>query len=122
MKEVIILKANSVEKIETKWGNLTWYASKKLGNSTKMTTGTCVIKPGRENPFHKHSNCYEVLTVIKGEILHYLDGQKAIKMKPGDTISIPPNLAHKAKNTGKSNAIMFIAFNSGKRKMEIISN
>jgi len=122
MKKVIILKAKSAEKVKAKWGTLTWYANKNLENSTKMTTGMCIIKPGCENPLHKHSNCYEILTLIEGKILHHIDGKRIIPMKPGDTISIPPGIPHKAKNIGKSNAIMFIAFNSANRKMKIISN
>ena len=46
MNKTILLKAKDAEKIEGQWGNLTWYASRKLGNSTEMTVGKCVIKPG----------------------------------------------------------------------------
>ena len=45
------------------WGALTWYANRELGNSTEMTVGRCVLKPGKSNPRHYHPNCSEIVVV-----------------------------------------------------------
>ena len=117
MKEAVVLKANEAVVEEFDWGRLYWFASGKLGNSDKMTIGKCIIKPGYENPRHKHSNCQEVLHVLAGKILHYVE-DKYFQMSSGDTITIPSGLLHSAKNTGSEDAILMIAFSSAERQTQ----
>ncbi len=117
MNKTILLKAKDAEKIEGQWGNLTWYASRKLGNSTEMTVGKCVIKPGCENPLHSHPNCHEILTLLQGKISHVIEDGKEVEMEPGDTISVPRNIPHKARNIGNTDAVMYISFDSADREM-----
>ena len=95
MKETMVLKANEAYVEEFDWGKLHWFASGKLGNSDKMTIGKCIIKPGCENPRHKHSNCQEVLHVLAGKIIHYVE-DKYFQMGSGDTITVPSGLLHSA--------------------------
>ncbi|HBC86517.1 MAG TPA: cupin domain-containing protein [Lentisphaeria bacterium] len=117
MRKTRILKSKDSEKIEAAWGNLTWYASRKLGNTEEMTVGKCVIKPGCENPLHSHPNCSEILTVIEGKISHVIEDGKEVEMEAGDTISVPPNIPHKARNIGSADAVMYISFDSADREM-----
>ena len=74
MDKARILRANECDTVEADWGCLTWYASGGLGNSSDMTVGKCVLRPGRENPLHSHPNCSEVLVVLQGQILHTIEG------------------------------------------------
>ncbi|HCE42562.1 MAG TPA: cupin domain-containing protein [Lentisphaeria bacterium] len=117
MKKTRILKLKNADKIETDWGGLTWYAGRKLGNTESMTIGKCVIRPGCENPLHSHPNCSEILTVIEGKISHVIEDGKEVEMEAGDTISVPPNIPHKARNIGTCDAIMYISFDSADREM-----
>lgn len=110
-----LLAAQDGEQEEFEWGQLTWYANRKLGNSEEMTLGRCIIKPGQSNPRHHHPNCEEALQVVQGEIEHTL-GDEAFKMGPGDTIVIPANIVHNATNVGDSDAIMTIVFSTADRK------
>jgi len=98
------------------WGNLTWFAGRSLGNSTEMTIGRCLLKPGQGNPRHYHPNCSEILVVLQGRIEHTgPDGQK-VEMGEGDTVTIPANIWHHATNIGETEAILFIAFSSADRQ------
>ncbi|HUU59086.1 MAG TPA: cupin domain-containing protein [Phycisphaerae bacterium] len=111
-----ILRASQCEKAEADWGSLTWYAGAKLGNCEEMTIGQCVIRPGQENPLHRHPNCSEVLVVLQGTVLHTIEEGKQVELGPGDTITLPPNLPHKARNVSDADAVLLIAFSSADRE------
>ena len=116
MQKSIILRSDQCDILEDAWGSLTWYASAKLGNSQDMTIGKCIIKPGCENPFHSHPNCSEVLVLVQGRIKHLIEDGHEVEMSPGDVITLPPNLPHKARNVSDEDAVMFIAFSSADRE------
>jgi quercetin dioxygenase-like cupin family protein len=97
------------------WGYLNWFVNAQIGNSSEMTLGKCTIKPGQENPRHYHPNCEEILQVISGTIAHTM-GDDVFEMGPGDTIVIPPNIMHNARNVGSQDAVMTIAFSSADRQ------
>lgn len=113
MINIVKPEKNKVE--VTEWGSLTWFASKELCNSEGVTVGRCIIKPGCANPRHFHPNCDEVLYVLEGTILHTYEGEE-IRMEKGDTILIPANIPHHAKNIGENDAVLSIAFSSGQRQ------
>jgi quercetin dioxygenase-like cupin family protein len=118
MQKANILRAHECEVIGMDWGQLTWYASGKLGNSDDITVGKCVIKPGRENPLHSHPNCAEVLVVQQGRIAHVVEGGKEVEMGAGDVITLPTDLPHKARNLGDEDAVLLIAFTSADRETQ----
>lgn len=118
MSKATVLKGDAVERITAEWGELTWYASGKLGNSADMTVGKCVIRPGCENPLHSHPNCSETLVVTAGRIAHIVEDGRRVELGPGDTITIPAGLLHNARCVSDEPAEMFIAFSSAERKME----
>ena len=113
--EKAVARAKTTPAQDFEWGQLNWYVSRPLGNSTTMTAGRCVLKPGHFNPRHRHPNCDEVLFVVSGKIIHTL-GAEEIEMGPGDVISIPTNVVHNAKNIGKDDAVLLIAFSSADRE------
>ena len=98
------------------WGGLTWFANRELGNSTEMTIGRCVLKPGQGNPRHYHPNCSEILVVVQGRIRHTCAEGKEAELGEGDTVTIPPNVWHCATNIGQTEAVLFIAFSSADRQ------
>lgn len=118
MEKAIILKENDNEKFEFDWGNLTWYASRKLGNSNEMTVGKCVLYLGKGNPAHCHPNCSEILTVIQGRIMHQIEDGKEVEMGVGDTITLPANMPHLARNIGEENAVLMVAFPTADREVK----
>jgi len=116
MKSAKLLRAHQAQVQETDWGRLTWLASGKLGNSGTMTVGRCLIRPGKANPRHNHPNCEEVLHVLAGRIVHTLDEQREVELSVGDTIAVPPNLVHNARNIGAEDAVLAICFSSPDRQ------
>lgn len=112
------LKTKSEHKIEPQtWGRLEWYVSAEIGNSETMTVGKCVISPGQANGRHWHPNCDEILTVLKGKIIHSWDDEE-FEMNEGDVISIPTGVVHNARNVGDTDAELSISFSSAYRKSE----
>jgi quercetin dioxygenase-like cupin family protein/type 1 glutamine amidotransferase len=96
------------------WGKLEWFASRALGNSTFMTVGIATINPGKENPVHRHPNCDEILHVLQGQIMNRV-GDKEYEMHAGDTVTIPEGTPHNARNIGKDDAVLAIAYNTPDR-------
>lgn len=115
-KTIQLAPAEEAERFDFDWGSLTWYASGSIGNSDEVTVGSCRLRPGCSNPRHYHPNCSEILVVIQGLIRHTTaDGTKS-EMRPGDTVTILPNVWHQATNTGDSEALLFIVFTSADRQ------
>jgi oxalate decarboxylase/phosphoglucose isomerase-like protein (cupin superfamily) len=54
------------------------------------------IKPGFFLPRHHHKIMTEVFYILEGEVELIFDDQ-SITCKPGDTITVPPNVWHAAK-------------------------
>jgi len=118
MNTPAVLKSSGREIIEADWGRLVWFASGKLGNSADMTAGQCIIKPGCENPLHSHPNCSEVLHVVQGAIMHTAAGGAEVRLAEGDTIVVPPDFPHQARNVGDIDAVLLIAFSSADRQVK----
>jgi len=114
--DIQILTQTQTLKSDFDWGNLTWFAGRSLGNSTEMTIGRCILKPGQGNPRHYHPNCTEILVVMQGHIEHTGPGAEKVKLGEGDTVTIPANIWHHATNIGETDAILFIAFSSADRQ------
>jgi quercetin dioxygenase-like cupin family protein len=109
-----VLTAAEAKPESQPWGELVWYASRELGNSTHVTTGQATIRPGQQNPPHWHPNCDEVLHVLSGHIMNWMGDQK-VEMKAGDTVVIPEGVVHYAQNIGTEDAVLTIAYNSADR-------
>jgi quercetin dioxygenase-like cupin family protein len=112
-----IIMANDAIVEHFDWGRLVWFASGSIGNSDAMTLGRCIMKPGHENPRHTHPNCEELLQVISGRILHTL-ADESFEMGPGDTIAIPQDVVHNARNIGAEDAVLTIVFSSAMRQTQ----
>ena len=97
------------------WGRLMWFVGGSIGTSEAMTRGRGIGKPGQENPRHTHPNCEEILQVVSGRILHTL-ADDSFEMSPGDTIAIPQNIVHNARNIGTEEAVLTIVFSSAMRE------
>jgi len=116
VREAVVTRASQNEVLPQPWGQLTWYVSGALGNSTTLTVGQAVIRPGQQNPRHYHPNCDEVLRVSRGRIMHTM-GDRSVEMSAGDTVSIPTGVAHNARNIGTEDAVLDISFSSADRKV-----
>jgi len=114
--EIQVQHLNSSQIHPFEWGQLTWFADRNIGNSVEMTVGRCVLKKGQGNPRHYHPNCTEILVVIEGRISHTSGRNEETEMGEGDTVTVPANTWHCARNIGPWEAVLFIAFSSADRQ------
>lgn len=118
MTEPQFLAANDILIDKFSWGELRWFCNSQIGNSEDLTVGQCVLKPGCTNSRHSHPNCSEVLVVLQGEIEHTFKDGQVLKMTVGDTITLPADFPHQAKNIGATDAVLLIAYTTGSRKTD----
>ncbi len=116
MPPIVITPAADAQHQDFPWGELTWFASRSLGNQSDITVGRCLLRAGCENPPHYHPNCSEVLVVAQGTIEHTAAAGKVAVMHAGDVASIPPNVVHHARNIGVGDAVVWISFSSASRE------
>ena len=102
------------DKVVEEWGSLNWLAGNKIGNAQGVTVGRITIRKGRSNPRHSHSNCEEVLYLLKGRIEHSM-GEERVVLEPGDTLVVKAGVPHDAVNIGEPDADMIVAYSSGNR-------
>ena len=102
------------ERVEADWGNLTWLASRQIGNAERMTVGRVVIRRGQSNPRHFHANCREVLYLLAGRLEHTMGDRKAI-LNPGDTLVVAADVPHNAVSIGEVDADMIVVYDTGER-------
>lgn len=100
------------------WGSLNWLASAAIGNAEGVTVGRVTIEPGQANPRHSHSTCEEVLYLLSGRLEHWI-GDASVILEPGDTLTVPANVAHYAANVGDEDADMIVAYSSGERDFHL---
>ena len=79
-----------------------------------MLFRSCYIEPGKANGRHFHPNCEEVLTVVRGHIVHTWEDEE-VEMRQGDSITIPAGIVHNARNIGNELAELGICFSSAYR-------
>lgn len=115
-KGAVVSTPADYELIELPWGEIEWYVSGPLQNSTTMTVGQATVFPGKANPVHFHPNCDEVLHVLSGRILHTMD-DVTVEMSAGDTVSIPKGVRHNATNIGDEDAKLAISFSTAWREV-----
>src|SRR5882757_6599598 len=113
-REATLRTAAQAQRETQPWGELQWFASRALGNSTTMTVGRAIIRPGQANPVHRHPNCDEILQVRSGHIMHKI-GDREVEMQAGDIVTIPQGMAHNARNIGTEDAVLDISFSSADR-------
>lgn len=118
MEQMKLMRAAQRQVLDQDWGRLIWYASGKIGNSQHMTLGQCIIKPGQANPLHSHPNSDEILHVAQGRIMHTFEGGKDVEMNEGDSITVPPNIPHRARNIGTKDAVLLVAFSTAERQVK----
>lgn len=117
----IVARVDDHDEVPTDWGRLVWHVSASQGNSEELTTGLCFINPGQMNDRHLHPDCEEVLTVIRGHIVHSWNDLE-VEMQEGDVIVIPPNVVHNARNVGSTTAELAITFSSAYRSTQVIGD
>ena len=107
-------KETEMEIVNQNWGSLRWIVNGQKGNSKSLTFGRVVIKKGCSNPRHAHTNCEEILYLLKGRLRHTISTNEVL-MEPGDTIVMPEGVMHNAYSIGEEDADMIVVYSSAQR-------
>jgi quercetin dioxygenase-like cupin family protein len=78
------------------------------------------IRIGCANPPHVHHNSEEILYLLAGRLEHWI-GDASVVLEAGDTLSIPADVPHFARNIGEVEADMIVAYPTGNRDFHPVS-
>jgi quercetin dioxygenase-like cupin family protein len=91
------LFASDLEKESLDWGDRRWFCLPGLTQSKQLILVEVILKPGCGHNFHYHPNQEEMVFVLEGEILHWLEQEKTI-IRAGDSVFIPEKVIHASLN------------------------
>lgn len=77
----------------------------------KVETAMCIFAPAEIAKLHYHKKMEEIYFIIDGEGEIELDG-KWYPVKSEDSISIPPGVKHRMKNSSNDKSLKFLSVNS----------
>lgn len=93
------------------WGVVRWLHNSETGTQV-LTFGEMTINPGWQNRQHYHPNCEEVLYVISGELEHWFEESKPVRLKAGKSLLMPPGMKHHSRCIGKEPVRTLVAYSS----------
>ena len=118
--KIALTRVGSVPTEQYGQANIHWLAGKATNGAKELMVGITTIAPGGSSPMHRHPNCEEVLHMLRGEIDQVVEGMESLRMKAGDTITIPRNLKHCAITVGDTPAEMIVIFSSPERQTILV--
>lgn len=107
MKGKFILKDN-VERETPDWGELGWICRPSQTGAAQLTVIEVMLNPGGGHDFHKHPDQEEVITVVSGEIVQWLEDRKQ-HLGPGDSIFIDAGVVHASFNESDQKAKLMVS-------------
>lgn len=82
---------SEVERLDGKTHH--WYFKDGLGDSESLVFVRARISTGAGHPFHAHPEMDEIIYVLEGEMVQWLEQEKRT-LRPGDSIYIPRGIIH----------------------------
>ncbi len=113
-----VTSINSGDRKEFDWGSITWLHNGAFSGAEELTVGEVIIKSGKSNPMHTHSNCEEVLYLLEGNLEHSCGDEGTYELVPGDSICIGRDIPHNAVCTSDVDARMVVTYSSPDREMK----
>lgn len=106
MKGKFILTTD-VEREKLEWGELGWISRPAITGAADVTVIEVILNPGGGHDFHKHPTQEEVIYVISGEIVQWLEDEKKI-LRKGDAIFIDADVVHASFNESSEPALLMV--------------
>lgn len=98
------------------WGEVRWLHTSETGTKD-LAFGEIIINPGAVEPPHYHPNCEEVLYLISGDVEHFFEESKGLRMKPGMSVHVPAGLKHNSRCTSDEPARLLVAYSSAHQQV-----
>lgn len=100
--------------MSNEWGAVKWVANRDLNPGCEQSFGLVHILPGKINPEHWRTAAEEIMHMLQGECDVRL-GDRYIKIKPGETLHIPPGTKHKVSSFGWDPVVYVYSFSASMR-------
>lgn len=105
-KGQFILKTD-VDREQLDWGELGWISRPAKTGTSKITVIEVTLKPGGGHNFHRHPTQEEVIYVMSGRIVQWLETEKQT-LHPGDSIFIGTGVVHASFNESAEPARLLV--------------
>ena len=94
---------------EFEWGRTRWFITPAFGEHRVISVGEIDLFPGCQQSEHYHYAEEQLIYVIEGNCIHYINGH-AYSLGAGALLHIPPHSFHKMKNKEDTIARMLAVF------------
>ena len=85
--------------------------NEKAGNFNGIWASIPPAKPGDKPAYHYHKFRESIIQILSGDATEMVAG-KAVPLKPGDVIFIPPNIKHTMVNNSTTQDVKYMEFYS----------
>jgi quercetin dioxygenase-like cupin family protein len=116
--KIVTTQVENVTPTEFSWGQVRWLYHGHLAADAETTFGVVTIQAGEETPAHAHTNCEELMYLLKGRLTHRV-GDDSHEVAPGTLIRIPRNIKHSAANEGDDTAVMIVCYSAPRRETTV---
>ncbi len=84
-----------------------FFVRKRLFETSDMNFNVYCIKPGQQNPLHRHPNSDEILYFVEGSG-ECVVGDSTYTVKPGDIVLAPKDAPHAIRNMHESDNMVCV--------------
>lgn len=105
-------------KTKYEWGYMIWYLDEVKKKDLDISTAKMVMRPNTKSQEHYHSNCYEQLIIISGDLELVVD-RETINLHQGESFLINPKAHHYLMNSGGNDVEIIIAYSAAARDYSI---
>lgn len=99
---------------------LEWLMEDAVKPGAGLSLARMSLDPGVTSQAHRHPDCNEAVHLLSGEVEQRC-GPNWVTMRPGETLLIPAGSVHQTRNGGHETAVLMIAYASGTRVYETVS-
>jgi len=103
---------------EFDWGTILWNVDPSKTEDGRLSVGTISFNPYAEQDFHVHAGYEQVLYVISGSGIQFVDDTES-KIKSGDITHMPPYSRHRVINTSAEELKMLIVYTTSKFQVSV---
>lgn len=101
------IRTTDVDREQLDWGELGWISRPPKTGAEHITAIEVTLIPGGGHDFHRHPTQEELIYVLSGRIVQWLETKKQ-ELHPGDSIFIPTGVIHASFNESDEPARLMV--------------
>jgi oxalate decarboxylase/phosphoglucose isomerase-like protein (cupin superfamily) len=106
----VITTIQDVDCVEFDWGKIHFLSEPAITNADRFSFGIVELSEGKGHVRHNHPGSEEIIYVVSGEGEQMVDDQPPVKVGPGASIYIPPDVYHSTMNTGRETMKLVVVY------------